>query len=197
MDHFHYKYHASSFNLSKSNIHLVKQAYFFTFSNCYRQTFAKDMAGLLDKAKQFVSDTVASLEKPEATVKNVDLKGVDWSTVTYNAEVNVSNPYSVSVPIGEIRYNLKSSGSVIASGKVPDPGSLNGNCDTLLNVEIKVPHNVLVSLVKDIATDWDLDYELEVILVVDLPLIGDISIPVTSKGEVKLPSLSDYFNKSE
>ena len=71
---------------------------------------AGDMAELLDKAKQFVSDSASSMKKPEASVKDVDLKGVDWSTVTYNAEVNVSNPYSVSIPIGEIRYNLKSSG---------------------------------------------------------------------------------------
>ena len=86
---------------------------------------------------------------------------------------------------------------MIATGTVPDPGSLKASCDTVLNVLIKVPHNVLVTLVKDIAMDWDLDYELEVILVVDIPLFGDISIPVTSKGEIKLPSLSDYFNKSE
>lgn len=63
----------------------------------------------------------------------------------------------------------------------------------MLDVEIKVPHSVLVSLVKDIAVDWDIDYELQVNLVVDLPLIGDISIPVSSKGEIKLPSLSDFF----
>ncbi|KAF5811564.1 putative Late embryogenesis abundant protein, LEA_2 subgroup [Helianthus annuus] len=151
------------------------------------------MAGLLEQAKQFVSDTVASMAKPEATVTDVDLKGIDLGSVTYNAKVNVSNPYSTPIPIGEIRYVLKSSGSVIATGTVPDPGSLKGNGDTLLDVEIKVPHSVLVSLVKDIAVDWDIDYELQVNLVVDLPLIGDISIPVTSKGEVKLPSLTDFF----
>ncbi|KAJ9539254.1 hypothetical protein OSB04_031987 [Centaurea solstitialis] len=155
------------------------------------------MAGLLDKAKQFVSNSVSSMEKPEASVKDVDLKGVDFSNVNYNAEVTVTNPYDMSIPIGEIRYSLKSSGSAIATGTVPDPGSLNKNCDTLLNVGIKVPHNVLACLVKDIATDWDLDYELEVILVVDLPVFGNISIPVTSKGEMKLPSLSNYFSKSE
>lgn len=67
------------------------------------------MAGLLDKAKQFVSDAVASMEKPEATVTDVDLKGVCLSSVTYNAKVNVSNPYSAPIPIGEICYILKSS----------------------------------------------------------------------------------------
>lgn len=65
----------------------------------------------------------------------------------------------------------------------------------MLDVEIKVPHNVLISLVKDIALDWDIDYELLVYLVVDIPLFGNISIPVTTKGEIKLPSLADYFGK--
>nr|XP_043621158.1 desiccation protectant protein Lea14 homolog [Erigeron canadensis] len=153
------------------------------------------MAGLIDKAKQFVSDAVASMEKPEATVKDVDLKSVCLSNVTYNAKVNVTNPYSVSIPICEIRYVLKSFGSVIATGTVPDPGSLKGDGDTLLDVEIKVPHSVLVSLVKDIARDWDIDYDLQVNLVVDLPLLGEFTIPVNNKGEVKLPSLSDYFTK--
>ncbi|KVH89075.1 desiccation protectant protein Lea14 homolog [Cynara cardunculus var. scolymus] len=155
------------------------------------------MAGILDKAKQYVVDSVVSIEKPEASVTEVDLKKVDWSSVTYVAKVKVTNPYSVSIPIGEIRYTLKSADSVIGSGTVHDPGSLKANSDTMLDVEIKVPHNVLVSLVKDIAMDWDIDYEIEVILVVDLPIVGDISIPVTKKGEIKLPSLSDYFNKSK
>lgn len=71
------------------------------------------MAGLLDKAKQFVSDAVTSVEKPEASVTDVDLKGVSGSSVTYNAKVNVTNPYSTSIPIGEIRYILKSSGRFV------------------------------------------------------------------------------------
>ncbi|KAD3069098.1 hypothetical protein R6Q59_016916 [Mikania micrantha] len=151
------------------------------------------MAGFLEQAKQVVSDTVASIDKPEATVTEVDLKSVALDSITYNAKVNVSNPYSTPIPIGEVRYVLKSSGSVIATGTIPDPGSLKGNGDTLLDVEIKVPHSILISLVKDIAVDWDIDYELQINLIIDLPLIGDITIPITRMGEIKLPSLTDFF----
>ncbi|KAL8192334.1 hypothetical protein R6Q57_027519 [Mikania cordata] len=151
------------------------------------------MSGLLEQAKQFVSDTVASIDKPEATVTEVDLKSVALDSITYNAKVNVSNPYITPIPIGEVRYVLKSSGSVIATGTIPDPGSLKGDSDTLLDVEIKVPHSILTSLVKDIAVDWDIDYELQINLIIDLPLIGDITIPITRMGEIKLPSLTDFF----
>ena len=82
---------------------------------------------------------------------------------------------------------------VIATGKMPDPGSLKANEKSMLNVPVKVPHNILVSLVRDIARDWDIDYELQLGLTIDLPVIGDFTIPLSSKGEIKLPTLKDFF----
>ncbi|CAN1346993.1 Late embryogenesis abundant protein Lea14-A [Linum perenne] len=83
---------------------------------------------------------------------------------------------------------------VIAHGTVPDPGSLKANGKTELNVIVKVPHTILVSLVSDITKDWDIDYELELGLVIDLPVVGIFTIPLSSKGEIKLPTLSDVFS---
>jgi hypothetical protein len=82
---------------------------------------------------------------------------------------------------------------VIASGTIPDPGSLKAKDTTILDVPVKVPHGVLVSLVKDIGRDWDIDYELEIGLTIDLPIVGNFTIPLSWKGEVKLPTLSDLF----
>ncbi|KAE8055575.1 hypothetical protein FH972_012405 [Carpinus fangiana] len=53
----------------------------------------------------------------------------------------------------------------------------------LLEVPVKVQHSVLVSLAKDIGADRDIDYELELGLTIDLPVIGNI----------KLPSIFDIF----
>jgi LEA14-like dessication related protein len=147
----------------------------------------------LDKAKLFIAEKMTNVEKPEADVTDVDLKGVNTTAITYLAKISVTNPYSVSIPIGEIIYNLKSNNRVIASGTVPDPGSIMGNKVTLLEVDLKVPHNVLVTLIKDIGADWDIDYSLELGIIVDLPVIGNFTIPVTSEGSIKLPTLSDLF----
>ncbi|KAK9051418.1 hypothetical protein SSX86_028045 [Deinandra increscens subsp. villosa] len=151
------------------------------------------MAGFMDKAKEFVAEKVANIEKPEATVTNVDLKDVSTDCITYKADVNVTNPYSTSIPICQISYTFKSNNRVIAEGTVPDPGSLKADADTMLDVGVKVPHSILASLVKDIGADWDIDYELNIILTVDLPIFGNFDIPVNSKGEIKLPTLSNLF----
>ncbi|KAL2478730.1 putative desiccation-related protein LEA14 [Forsythia ovata] len=152
------------------------------------------MAGMVGKVKNFVAEKVGNVEKPEAEITNMDVKDVGKEGMTYLAKVSITNPYSVTIPIGEIHYSLKAANRVIASGKLPDPGSLKGNDKTMVEVEMKVPHSVLMSLIKDVSADWDIDYLLEMGLVVDLPLVGNVTIPLSQKGEMKLPSFSNIFN---
>ncbi|KAG2725393.1 hypothetical protein I3760_01G063800 [Carya illinoinensis] len=148
---------------------------------------------LLDQAKNFVAEKLVNIKKPEATITDVDLKRVSLDSVDYVAKVSVNNPYRHALPICEISYILKSAGRVIASGTIPDPGSLKASDTTLLEVSMKVPHSILVSLARDIAGDWDIDYVLELGLTIDLPIIGNFTIPLSNKGEIKLPTISDMF----
>ncbi|KAJ0111611.1 hypothetical protein Patl1_00514 [Pistacia atlantica] len=151
------------------------------------------MSNFVEKAKNYVSEKVTNMKKPEASLTGVRLNTVSRDGVEYNAKVSVDNPYSHALPICEISYILKSAGRVILSGKMPDPGSLKANEKSMLNVPLKVPHSVVVSLVRDVAKDWDIDYELELGLTIDLPVIGDFTIPLSSKGEIKLPTFKDFF----
>ncbi|MED6174646.1 hypothetical protein PIB30_071049 [Stylosanthes scabra] len=154
------------------------------------------MSELLGKAKNYVNEKVANMPKPEASVFDVDFKRIGKDGVEYLAKVNVSNPYNVPLPICEIKYSLKSDGREIASGTIPDPGSLKANVTTMLDVPVKVAHSILVSLIRDIGRDWDIDYQLDLGLIIDLPVVGNITIPVSQKGEIKLPTLKDLFTGS-
>ncbi|KAJ4794540.1 hypothetical protein LUZ62_045786 [Rhynchospora pubera] len=151
------------------------------------------MAQLVDKAKEFVADKIADIKKPEADLTDVSIKNVSRDSAMFHSILEVRNPYSHSIPICEISYSLRSAGREIASGTMPDPGSLKGNDITKLEVPLKVPYNILMSLMKDIGRDWDLDYEMRIGLTFDLPIIGNFTLPVSKKGELKLPTLSDVF----
>ncbi|KAJ8556216.1 hypothetical protein K7X08_022974 [Anisodus acutangulus] len=152
---------------------------------------------LVDKAKNYVSEKVAekvaNMEKPEATIMDVEVKKISFDSISYHAKVSVSNPYHVPIPIMEIAYVVKSAARIVASGTIPDPGSLKEKSTTLVDVPAKVPHNSIVSLVRDIAADWDIDYTLELGFIIDLPVIGNYTIPLTYSGEYKLPTLSDLW----
>ncbi|CAN0825066.1 Desiccation protectant protein Lea14 homolog [Linum grandiflorum] len=133
------------------------------------------------------------MKKPEATVTDVDLKSVHGGHIEYVANIAVNNPYPVPLPVCEITYSLKSGGREIAHGSMPDPGSIKASGETLLDVPLNVAHSILASLVRDVGKDWDIDYDLELGLVIDLPVFGSFTIPLGKKGSVKLPSLSDVF----
>ena len=81
----------------------------------------------------------------------------------------------------------------MASGTVPDPGWIAASDTTKLEIPAKVPYDFLISLMKDVGRDWDIDYELQVGLTVDLTIIGNFTIPLSTSGEFKLPTLKDMF----
>ena len=85
----------------------------------------------------------------------------------------------------------------IATGTIGDQGSLPANDTTTLNVPVKVPHSVMVSLVTDIGEDWDMDYKLDLGITINLPVIGGFTIPIHTQGEIKLPTLSNLWNAEE
>ncbi|CAN8310877.1 unnamed protein product [Cochlearia groenlandica] len=151
------------------------------------------MTSLLDKAKGLVTDKLAGVPKPEGSVTDVDLKDVNRDSVEYLAKVSVTNPYDHSIPICDINFTFHSAGREIGKGKIPDPGSLKAKDVTVLDIPVVVPYNILFNLAKDVGVDWDIDYLLEIGLTIDLPIVGNISIPITSKGEIKLPTFKDFF----
>ncbi|XP_059302810.1 desiccation protectant protein Lea14 homolog [Lycium ferocissimum] len=156
---------------------------------------------LVDKAKNYVSEKVAekveNMEKPEATIVDVDVKKISFDSISYHAKVSVSNPYHVPIPIMEIAYVVKSAGRIVATGLIPDPGSLKAKSTTMVDVPAKVPHSAILSLVRDIAADWDIDYTLELGFIIDLPVFGNLTIPLTYSGVYKLPTLSDLWRGDE
>ncbi|RRT37836.1 hypothetical protein B296_00055504, partial [Ensete ventricosum] len=88
---------------------------------------------------------------------------------------------------------LHSTGCPCRIGHVDGPAVRGYDVTARSAFVISVPYDFLISLMRDIGRDWDIDYEMQVGLTIDLPIIGDFTIPLSTKGEIKLPTLSDLF----
>ncbi|PKA63483.1 Late embryogenesis abundant protein Lea14-A [Apostasia shenzhenica] len=135
---------------------------------------------MLNKAKEFVAETIAQVKKPEAELSDLVLDRLDSSGAAFRGRVSVRNPYHHSIPICEVSYSLQSAGREIAAGTMPDPGSLKASDVTELVVPVRVPYDFLVSLLRDVGRDWDMDYEIRVGLTIDLPVVGNFTLPVSN-----------------
>ncbi|XP_020573392.1 late embryogenesis abundant protein Lea14-A-like [Phalaenopsis equestris] len=152
------------------------------------------MSSLINKAKGFVAEKVAHVQKPEASLKGVSIKNVGRDGAQFHSDVSVDNPYSHRLPVCEITYTLKSADRIVASGTMADPGWIEASKATTLEIPFKVPYDFLISLLRDIGRDWDIDYVFDVGLTIDLPIIGNFTIPLSTKGELKLPSFTNFFS---
>ena len=76
---------------------------------------------------------------------------------------------------------------------MPDPGWIAASGTTTLELPVKAPYDFIVSLIKDVSGDWDIDYVLEVGITIDLPVVGRFTIPLATEGEMKLPTFRDLL----
>ncbi|KAI5005252.1 hypothetical protein ZWY2020_032495 [Hordeum vulgare] len=118
------------------------------------------------------------MPKPEATLDKVSFKGMNHEAITMHSHVNITKPYSHRIPICDIAFTLKCGVKEVASGMIPDPGWIEDSGEvTKLVVSAKLPYDFLISLIKDLGRDWDIDYKLLVKLPIDLPISGKLHLP--------------------
>ncbi|XP_010543571.1 PREDICTED: desiccation protectant protein Lea14 homolog [Tarenaya hassleriana] len=124
---------------------------------------------------------------PTAEVVGLEVKKVTLHSVEFLAKVSVHNPLLFPIPLTDIVFNLTSADRELVSGNVTDAGKLKAMGDTVVDVTMSVPYKALISLVRDIFKDWDIDYELKIGLIIRVPVLGKFTIPLSKKGEIKLP----------
>ncbi len=130
---------------------------------------------------------------PNADVTDIDMKNISTDSITLESAVDIFNPYDHDLPIGAISYRLLSGNKEIASGTIVDPGSIKSNDKTGMLIPVKVPYNFLLTIMKDIGHDGDIDYEWQIGLTMHIPVVGKFTLPLSKKGTFKLPTLSDIF----
>ncbi len=81
----------------------------------------------------------------------------------------------------------------IASGTLSDVAGVAASAATVTEVMSEVSYDFLINLMKEIGSDWDIDYDFDVGMKVNLPVVGEFNIPLHKKGCIKLPTLSELL----
>jgi LEA14-like dessication related protein len=132
--------------------------------------------------------TVASsIGKPSVSLRNVEVRSVDFSKQTFVLGFDVSNPNPFPLPISSVRYGVVlnrqrfASGETTASFKIP----ANGNGEFAISVDLDLLRTApqLLYTLRDGVTG-DLSYELNGKLGIDIPLVDPVSFQTS--GEIRV-----------
>nr|ACJ76843.1 salt tolerance protein II [Sesuvium portulacastrum] len=157
----------------------------------------EDKGGFIDKVKDFIQDIGEKIEgaigfgKPTADVSGVHFPHIDLHKAEVIVDVLVKNPNPVPIPLIDINYLIESDGRKLISGLIPDAGTIRAHGSETVKIPVNVIYDDIKSTYKDIKPGSIIPYIVKVDLIIDVPVIGRITIPLQKTGEIPVPYKPD------
>ncbi len=132
-----------------------------------------------------------NLQKPSARVVGARLRDIDLSSVTMLFDVELTNPYSVPLPLVNLDYGLASRGKPFLSGEAPLQGTVPARGSKTVSLPAKVSYGQLLGVLTDVKLGSVIPYKADLGLSVDAPAVGPMRLPLSKEGELPVPAPPD------
>ncbi|MCL7036342.1 hypothetical protein MKW94_003945 [Papaver nudicaule] len=150
-------------------------------------------SGFLGKVKDFIHDVGEKIEetvgfgKPTANVKSIQIASIDLKRAELLVVVLISNPNPIPIPLVDINYLIESDGRKLVSGLIPDKGTIRSHGSETIQIPLTIIYDDIKSTYNDINPGSIIPYKVRVELIVDVPVIGRITLPMEKTGEIPVP----------
>ncbi|KAG0542495.1 hypothetical protein BDA96_02G109100 [Sorghum bicolor] len=156
-----------------------------------------DKGGFFDKVKDFIQDVGEKIEeavgfgKPTADVTGIHIPHVSLEKIELIVDVLIANPNPVPIPLVDIEYLIESEERKLVSGTIPDAGTIHAHGSETVKIPFLLIYDDIRSTYKEIEPGSIIPYKVRVVLHIDIPVIGRISIPLEKNGEIPVPYKPD------
>jgi LEA14-like dessication related protein len=129
--------------------------------------------------------------KPTAKLTGTRLANINFEQVDLVFDLAVDNKNPVSLNLAGLDYELKIENQSLVSGTTAQAIQLKASSTSPVQLPITLKFNDLKNLPGELWNKDQIAYQLISQFNVDLPVIGNYAIPVTSKGELPVPKIPD------
>ncbi|XP_027118051.1 uncharacterized protein [Coffea arabica] len=153
--------------------------------------------GFLEKVKDFIQDIGEKIEetigfgKPTADVTGIHIPSINLEKADIVVDVLVKNPNPIPIPLVDINYLVESEGRKLVSGLIPDAGTLHAHGSETVKIPLTLIYDDIKSTYDDIKPGSIIPYRIKVDLIVDVPVLGRLTLPVEKTGEIPIPYKPD------
>jgi LEA14-like dessication related protein len=124
--------------------------------------------------------------KPEITLKNVKMVGLDSKDMELDFYFSVNNPNSFDLRLENYSYDVKIISLPLAQGKANTSSVFYANSATDLLIPVKIPYQNLLEIFKRNPNPDAIPYQIHAELTIGRG-IGTITVPVTKSGNFAIP----------
>ncbi|MEO9273481.1 LEA type 2 family protein [Marinomonas sp. 5E14-1] len=128
------------------------------------------------------------VKKPEASVTGVSIKDLSTDAVTLLVDVNVVNPNAFKLNTAGFDLDLMINKSKIATIAQPDASlSLPAKGSNNMTLPVTLTFDQVLASISGLGDKAEVDYGIEGKVAINLPVLGDIDIPVDYAGVLPVP----------
>jgi LEA14-like dessication related protein len=135
-------------------------------------------------------------QKPTAEVKGVKLTQLDFNGVDLAFDVKVDNPNPVGISLSGLDYDLKLLGSQFLSGEQPMGMRLAAKDSSQVAVPVRLEFKQLLAAYQQLKSADKAGYDLDLGLGFDVPVLGNLRVPVSYSGELPIPKMPELKVRS-
>ncbi len=129
--------------------------------------------------------------KPTASIRGVWLDQLGPQGLTLLFDVEVTNPYSIPLPVTRLDYALATGEAAFLAGSAPSQGAIPAKKSKTLQLPAAVNFASLLATVSKLRPGAVVPYTASLDLVVDAPQLGELKLPVKKSGEFPIPAAPD------
>lgn len=135
-------------------------------------------------------------QKPSAVVQGLRLTGLDRDGVDLTFDVQVDNPNPVGISLAGLDYDLKLLGSSFLTGEQPGGMKLAARGSSQVQVPVRLGFQQLLDTYRQLKGAKEVAYELDLGMGFEVPLLGQVRVPVNYRGEVPIPEMPSVSLRS-
>lgn len=135
-------------------------------------------------------------QKPKVSVADQRFTRLDFERVNMAFGIKVDNPNPVSIELGGLDYDLKLAGQNFASGKQKKTLRMGASGASRFELPLSLSYQEIFITLKSLKGKDTIPYELTTGLMIDVPLLGRLRYPVSTRGELPIPRLPKISLKS-
>jgi LEA14-like dessication related protein len=126
------------------------------------------------------------IAKPEVSLKNVKLSGLDSEGVNLDFNFAVRNPNSFDLKLNHYDYDLKIISVSLARGTSGTVHEFLANSTSNLLIPVKIPHSALIDILRQNPDPNAIPYKLQANLNLG-GVFGGLNLPITKSGTFAIP----------
>lgn len=133
-----------------------------------------------------------NVQEPDVKISNIKMTGLSFNDVDLLFNIDINNPNNVGINLAGFDYDLQIENNSFISGKQDNGMAIKANGSEIIQLPLTLKFKDIYNTFSKVKNLDSIQYELNTGLSFNLPVLGDIRIPVGKSGNIpalKLPSI--------